>query len=199
MKIGLYFGSFNPVHTGHLIIASFVADHTDVNQVWLVVSPQNPLKASAGLLNEYQRLHLVRLAVEGDRRLKASDAEFRLPKPSYTIDTLTYLEEKYPGHTFEIILGSDSFQNLPKWKNAGLLLEKYAFIIYRRPGFEIGEDLGGSLKILHAPMIDLSATFIRSLISSGKSARYYLPEVVWEEIEAGGYYRDASKKIQKKS
>ena len=200
MKIGLYFGSFNPVHTGHLIIASFVADHTDVNQVWLVVSPQNPLKSSAGLLNEYQRLHLVRLAVEGDRRLKASDVEFRLPKPSYTIDTLTYLEEKYPGDTFEIILGSDSFQNLPKWKNAQRLIEKYAFIIYKRPGFEIVENFGASIKILQAPMIDISATFIRSLISSGKSARYYIPESVWEEIEAGGYYRgEASKKMQKKS
>jgi nicotinate-nucleotide adenylyltransferase len=122
MKIGLYFGSFNPIHIGHLIVGNHVANNTDLQQVWFVVSPQNPLKPSAALLNEYHRLHLVRLAVEEEPRLKASDVEFKLPKPSYTIDTLTYLQEKYPQHEFSIIIGSDSFQNLSKWKNFELLL-----------------------------------------------------------------------------
>src|SRR3989339_302073 len=121
MKIGLYFGSFNPIHTGHLIIASHVLNETDLQQVWFVVSPQNPFKQEHSLLNEYHRLHLVQLAVEEDTRLRASDIEFKMPKPSYTIDTLVYLKEKYPQHQFTIIMGSDSFQNLPKWKNASLL------------------------------------------------------------------------------
>ena len=117
MKIGLYFGSFNPIHVGHLIIAAHVANNADVQQVWLVVSPQNPLKTSSVLLNEYHRLHLVRLATDGDQQVKVSDIEFKLPKPSYTIDTLVYLKEKYPQHEFSVIIGSDSFQNLPRWKN----------------------------------------------------------------------------------
>ena len=114
MNIGLYFGSFNPIHIGHLIIGNHVANHADIQQVWFVVSPQNPLKPSGVLLNEYHRLHLVQLAVEGNSQLKAVDFEFKLPRPSYTIDTLTYLTEKYPQHQFSIIMGSDSFQNLPR-------------------------------------------------------------------------------------
>ena len=117
MKIGLYFGSFNPVHVGHLIIANYIANHTNVEQVWLVVSPQNPLKQSNSLLNEYHRLALVNTALEGETKIRASDIEFRLPKPSYTVDTLAYLHEKYPDYDFVIIMGSDSYQNLHKWKN----------------------------------------------------------------------------------
>src|ERR1700761_684466 len=135
MKIALYFGSFNPIHIGHCIIASYVADNTDVEQVWFVVSPQNPLKISASLLNEYHRLHLVKLAVENDPRLKVSDIEFSLPRPSYTIDTLTYLSEKYPQHAFSVIMGSDSFQNIAKWKNAEQLVRQYDLIVYNRPGY----------------------------------------------------------------
>ena len=118
MKIGLFFGSFNPVHHGHLIIAQHLLGETDLEQIWMVVSPQNPFKQSNQLLNEYQRLHLVRLATEKTSDIRAVDIEFRLPKPSYTINTLTYLQEKYPQHTFSLIMGSDSIQNLPKWKNA---------------------------------------------------------------------------------
>src|SRR5690606_37309581 len=117
MKIGLYFGSFNPIHTGHLIIAEHVLNYPDLDRVWLVISPQNPLKPSGTLLGEYDRLHLVNLAVENSSNLKAVDVEFRLPKPSYTITTLTYLEEKYPDDEFTVIMGSDSFNNLPKWRN----------------------------------------------------------------------------------
>ena len=148
MNIGLYFGSYNPIHIGHLIIGSHVANHTDIQQVWFVVSPQNPLKPSSVLLNEYHRLHLVQLALGDDPQLKASDVEFKLPRPSYTIDTLTYLKEKYPQHRFSIIMGSDSFQNLPRWKNFDLLLKNYSFIIYRRPGFEITESYEAKVQIL---------------------------------------------------
>src|SRR4051794_31489937 len=125
MKIGLYFGSFNPVHHGHLIIASHFLQNTDLDQVWFIVSPQNPLKPSAGLLNEYHRFYLVQLAVESEPKLKASDIEFRLPKPSYTVNTLAWLMEKYPDHLFSIIMGSDSFQNLARWKNYEYILQHY--------------------------------------------------------------------------
>ncbi len=189
MKVGLYFGSFNPIHTGHLIVASYVANHTDCQQVWFVVSPQNPLKPSSVLLNEYHRLHLVRLAVEDDLRLKASDVEFKLPRPSYTIDTLTYLREKYPTHEFSIVMGSDSFQNLPRWKNFDKLVRDYSFIIYQRPGFPVTDDHGANIAIMNAPLLQLSATEIRDNIRSGKSIRYLVPDAVREEIEQNHYYK----------
>jgi nicotinate-nucleotide adenylyltransferase len=189
MKIGLYFGTFNPIHNGHLIIASYAANHMDLQQVWLVISPKNPLKPSLGLLNEYNRLHLVRLATEDDPQLRISDVEFKLPKPSYTIDTMTYLEEKYPHHQFSIIMGSDSFQNLPKWKNFEVLLKKYTIIIYQRPGQEVKSLLPLSASILEAPLLDISASLIRRNIKEGKSIRYLVPDKVREEIEQGGYYK----------
>jgi nicotinate-nucleotide adenylyltransferase len=189
VKVGLYFGSFNPIHTGHLIVASYVANHTDCQQVWFVVSPQNPLKPSSVLLNEYHRLHLVRLAVEDDLRLKASDVEFKLPRPSYTIDTLTYLREKYPTNEFSIVMGSDSFQNLSRWKNFEQLVRDYSFIIYQRPGFPITDNHGANISILQAPLLQLSATEIRDNIRSGKSIRYLVPDAVREEIEQNHYYK----------
>ena len=189
MKIGLYFGSFNPIHIGHLIVASFVANHTEIQQVWFVVSPQNPLKTSSVLLHEYNRLHLVQLAMEDDIRLRASDVEFRLPRPSYTIDTLTYLQEKYPQHQFSIIMGSDSFQNLPRWKSFELLVKNYPFIIYKRPGFEVKDSWNAKLTILDAPMLSISATEIRNNIKEGKTIRYLVTEKVREEIEQNRYYK----------
>ncbi|MES2003737.1 MAG: nicotinate (nicotinamide) nucleotide adenylyltransferase [Bacteroidota bacterium] len=189
MKIGLYFGSFNPIHTGHLIVASYVANHTEMQQVWFIVSPQNPLKPSSVLLNEYHRLHLVHLAVDEDLRLKASDVEFKLPRPSYTIDTLTYLQEKYPQHEFSIVMGSDSFQNLPRWKNFDQLVKNNSFIIYQRPGFEITETYGATVTLLKAPLLQLSATEIRDNIRSGKTIRYLVTEKVREEIERNSYYK----------
>src|SRR5580698_3026229 len=142
MKIGLYFGSFNPIHHGHLIIANHILQNTDINQVWFIVSPQNPLKQSAGLLNEYQRLFLLRMAIEGENDLRASEIEFGLSKPSYTVDTLSYLKEKYPDHQFAVIMGSDSFQNINRWKNHKHILDNYSIYIYKRPGYEIeGENL----------------------------------------------------------
>jgi nicotinate-nucleotide adenylyltransferase len=190
MKVGLYFGSFNPIHHGHLLIASYVLNHTELQQVWFVVSPQNPLKPAASLLNEYHRLYLVQLAVEGEKDLKASDIEFKLPKPSYTIDTLTYLQEKYPNHEFSIIMGSDSFQNLPKWKNADWLLRNYPVYIYKRPGYENLPAYPGAkaVHMLNAPLLPVSSTEIRKDIKAGRSIRYLVPENVRAEIERNGYY-----------
>lgn len=189
MKIGLYFGSFNPIHIGHLIIASYVANHTDMQQVWFVVSPQNPLKPSSVLLNEYHRLHLVHLALEDDLRLKASDVEFKLPRPSYTIDTLTYLQEKYPQHEFSVIMGSDSFQNLPRWKNFELLVKNYPIIVYKRKEFAVTDTFGANVIELEAPMLEISATEIRDNIKAGKTIRYLVPEKVQQEIEQNSYYK----------
>lgn len=189
MKIGLYFGSFNPIHIGHLIIASYIVNNTDIEQAWFVVSPQNPLKNSTSLLNEYHRLHLVKLATEDNAQLKASDVEFKLPRPSYTIDTLAYLQEKYPQHEFIIIMGSDSLRNIEKWKNYRELLKRNRFIIYKRPGYEIIMEPNKNIMILDAPLLEISATTIRKLVQEGRSIRYMVPDAVMEEIEKAGYYK----------
>ncbi len=189
MKIGLYFGSFNPVHVAHLIIANHILNDTDIEKVWFVVSPQNPFKAESNLLNEYHRLHLVRLATEDDNRIKASDIEFGLPKPSYTCTTLTYLAEKYPEHEFCIIMGSDSFQNLHKWKNYEVIVKNYPVYVYLRPGFEVENNIAAIIHVVEAPLLQLSSTLIRKYIKEGKSVRYMLPDKVQEEIEKGGYYK----------
>ena len=189
MKIGLYFGSFNPVHIGHLIIASYIANNTNVSQVWFVVSPQNPVKVSSSLLNEYHRLHLVRLATEDNNQLKVSDVEFKLPRPSYTIDTLVYLREKYPQHEFSIIMGSDGLKNIEKWKNYATLVKDHSFIIYKRPGFEIKPMDGADMITVDAPLLEISSTSIRRLVKEGRSIRYLVPDNVMEEIERNGYYK----------
>lgn len=189
MKIGLYFGSFNPIHTGHCIIASHVAYNTDLEQVWLVVSPQNPFKVSANLLNEYHRLHLVRKALEYEPKLKVSDIEFHLPKPSYTVDTLAYLAEKYPQHEFAIIMGSDSFQNIAKWKNAKYIISNYDIYVYNRLGYTANNEVKARLKLLDAPLLEISSTRIREYIRAKKSIRFLVPDSVKEEIEGNGYYK----------
>ena len=193
MKVGLYFGSFNPIHVGHLIIANHILNEEQVEKIWFIVSPQNPFKESSSLLNEYHRLHLVQKAIENDPRLKASDIEFGLPKPSYTSHTLVYLKEKYPQHSFSIILGSDSFQNLAKWKNAEALVTNYEFLIYERPGFEVKNELNANIRVLQAPLLQISATHIRELVKNGKSIKYLVPPVVEEEIIKGGYYKKTTK------
>jgi nicotinate-nucleotide adenylyltransferase len=189
MKIALYFGSFNPIHVGHLIIANHVINETDVDQLWFVVSPHNPLKESASLLNEHQRLHLVRLAIEEESSFQVSNIEFGMPRPSYTIDTLTFLEEKYTEHEFAVVMGGDSFQNITKWKNYKTLLHKYDLLVYQRPGFNIDTSLSNKIKIMDAPLLEISSTRIRKLIKEKKSFRYLVADPVLEEIEAGGYYR----------
>jgi nicotinate-nucleotide adenylyltransferase len=189
MKIGLYFGSFNPVHIGHLIIANHAVNETDLNQVWFVVSLQNPFKQSASLLNEYHRLHLIKSAIDGENNLRASSVEFNLPKPSFTVDTLVYMKEKYPEHDFSILMGSDGFQNINKWKNYQVIVNNYQIYIYKRPGFGIIETFGATIHVLDAPLLEISSTHIRELIKNKKSIRYLVPDVVKEEIEMGGYYR----------
>lgn len=189
MKIGLYFGSFNPIHVGHLIIANFVALNTNVDQVWFIVSPQNPLKSSSSLLNEYHRLFLVQKAIEDNLKFRASDIEFKLPKPSYTIDTLTFLTEKYPQHEFILIIGSDSLLNLHKWKNHEILLKNFSLIVYERPGFGLENFKAEKITILKAPMLNISSTYIRTAIQNGKSVKYLVTEQVLQEIEKNNYYK----------
>lgn len=194
MKVGLYFGSFNPIHVGHLIIASHVLNETGLQKLWFVVSPQNPFKPSDSLLNEYDRLHLVRKAIEQDPRFLASDIEFALPKPSYTVETLAYLREKHPSYEFSIIMGSDSFQNLPRWKNAEVILKNYSILVYRRPGFDVVQPDSANIQVLDAPLLQISATHIRDLIRAGRSIRYLVPSEVEEEILASGFYKKHQRK-----
>lgn len=190
MNIGLYFGSFNPIHNGHLIIANHVVQNTIIDKLWFVVSPQNPFKNKEQLLNENQRYHLVQIAIDGESRLKASNIEFGLPRPSYTIHTLTYLKEKYPTYRFFIVMGSDGFQNIQNWKNAETIINNYSFIIYKRPGFEIENKCGADLTITEAPLLMISSTHVRNCISEGKSIRYMVPDDVMEEIEKSSLYKN---------
>jgi nicotinate-nucleotide adenylyltransferase len=189
MKIGLYFGSFNPIHNGHLIIANHILNETEVKRIWFVVSPQNPFKPSSSLLNEYDRLHLVQLAIENDDRLKVSDIEFHLPKPSFTVVTLAYLKEKHPEHEFILIMGSDSFQNLQKWKNYEAIIEGYEIYIYKRPGFEIINNINARITTMQAPLLEISATYIRELVKKNKSIKYLVPEKLEKEILDNRFFR----------
>lgn len=189
MKVGLYFGSFNPVHIGHCIIANHVVNSTSLDQVWFVISPQNPFKHSSSLLNEYHRLHLVQLAIQQENKLKASDIEFTLPRPSYTIDTLIYLKEKYPQHTFSVVMGSDGFQNIDKWKNYQTIIENYDLYVYIRAGYSIEKEKFKRLFILDAPLLQISSTHIREYVKQRKSIRFLVPDKVMEEIESNGYYK----------
>jgi len=189
MKIGLFFGSFNPIHVGHLIIASYMVDFTDLNQVWFIVSPQNPLKNKKSLLNEYERLELIRLAIDGDNRLKVSDIEFKLPIPSYTIHTLEVLIEKHPEHEFHLIMGSDSFNTLPKWKEYEQILANYPIMVYLRPKEEIDLNIKGNIQVFEdVPQMEISASFIRNAIKNKKSVKYLLPQVVFDYIDKWGFY-----------
>jgi nicotinate-nucleotide adenylyltransferase len=190
MTIGLYFGSFNPVHNGHLIIANYIANYTTLQRIWFVVTPQNPFKEKKSLLNENHRKQLIDLAIEGEKKLRTSSIEFHLPKPSYTVETLQYLHEKHPDHQFSIIVGSDSFQNIKKWKRGDYLLETYPFFVYERPGFKVAPlMLNKNITVLKAPLLEISSTQIREMIQQKKSIRYLVPDIVREEIESHMYYK----------
>jgi len=189
MKVGLYFGSFNPIHVGHLIIANHILNETDIEKIWFIVSPQNPFKESKILLNEYDRLHLVRLATQDDNRIKCSDIEFSLSKPSYTSNTMAFLSEKHSEHKFSIIMGSDSYQNLNKWKNYKTIIDNYDIYVYLRKNHAIQNTIKKNPIILDAPLIEISASQIREKIKEGKSIRYLVPEIVREEIETRKFYR----------
>ncbi|MVZ63167.1 nicotinate (nicotinamide) nucleotide adenylyltransferase [Sphingobacterium humi] len=188
-KVGLFFGSFNPVHIGHLIIANYMVNYTDLAEVWFVVSPQNPFKEKKSLGNMYDRLEMVELAIAGVDHLKASDIEFNLPQPSYTIDTLIHLAEKYPTKEFVLIMGEDNLQGLRKWKNADILLRDYQIVVYPRPGYD-GGDLKEhpSVKLTDTPLMELSSTFLRQSVQAGKSIKFYTPDAVIDFIDKKGLY-----------
>jgi len=177
MKVGLYFGSFNPIHVGHLIIAQAVLELAKLDEVWFIVSPQNPFKKNKNLLHEFDRYDMVKYAIEENDRFKVSDIEFNMPRPSYTIDTLVYIQEKHPGHQFKLIIGGDNLAAFPKWKNSKKIIEDFGLIVYPRPG--LGNDKRIHHKnILHveAPLLDISATYIRNCIRKNRSIKYLVPE-----------------------
>lgn len=189
MKVGLFFGSFNPIHIGHLIIANIMTEKADVDKVWFVVSPQNPLKPGKGLLHEFDRYDLVKAAIKDNYKLEVSDVEFHLPKPSYTIHTLTHLHEKHPGKEFKIILGEDNLANFTQWKNYEQILEQYGLLVYPRPGTP-GSELRKHrhVTIVDAPLMDISATYIRNCVKNNKSIRYLVPEAVDQMIQSKQFY-----------
>ncbi len=191
MKIGLFFGSFNPIHIGHLIIANIMAETTDLKKVWLVVSPQNPFKQGRALLHEFDRYDMVRQAIHDHYKLEVSDVEFHLPKPSYTIHTLVTLHEKHPDTEFKVIMGEDNLTSFTKWKNHERILEDYGLYVYPRPGVTNSElTRHPNVTMVNSPMLDISATFIRNCIRKNQSIRYLVPDVVDEIIRAKGFYKD---------
>lgn len=190
MKIGLFFGSFNPIHIGHLIIANYMANYTDIDKVWLIVSPHNPLKHKSALINMYDRLEMAKLATDQAANISVSDAEFKLPQPSYTIDTLAHLHERYPEHQFSLIMGSDNLASLKKWKNYELILRDYHIYVYPRPGYD-ESDLAGhpSVTVTDTPVMEVSATFIRKSLKEGKNVQFFVPDAVLNFIESKNLYR----------
>jgi nicotinate-nucleotide adenylyltransferase len=188
-KTGLFFGSFNPIHIGHMIIANVMAENTDLSKVWFVVSPQNPFKPAKSLLHEFDRFDMVKAAIADNYKLEASDAEFHLPKPSYTIDTLTYLQEKHPQREFKVILGEDNLENFSKWKNHEQILNHYGLYVYPRPGVTNSDfKRHANVKMVDAPLLDVSATYIRNCIKNNKSIRYLVPEPVEQLIRLKHFY-----------
>lgn len=189
MKVGLFFGSFNPVHVGHMVLANYMLEYTDLERIWFVVSPHNPLKIKSTLLDEKQRLHLVNLAIGFNTKLKASNIEFKLPQPSYTINTLTYLKEKYPQNEFALIMGADNLESFHKWKNYEEILKHYQLYVYPRPNND-GGDLKNhaNVKLVNAPIMEISSTAIRQAIKEKKDIRYFMPEEVWEYIREMHFY-----------
>ncbi len=191
MKIGLFFGSFNPIHIGHLVIANHMVEFTDLDEVWFVVSPHNPHKKKTTLLDDYHRLEMVRLAIDENYKLRASDIEFSLPQPSYTIDTLTYISEKYPEHYFSLLMGMDNLETFHRWKNYEMILENYELYVYPRIGSNEGQLAGHSkIHIIQdVPIMQISATFIRKAIQEGKNIAPLLCPAVWNFLDKNNFYR----------
>lgn len=190
MKIGLFFGSFNPIHSGHLMIANAMVEDTDLQRVWFVVSPHNPFKSSKSLLHEFDRLDMVRLAIEDNDSLEASDIEFRMPRPSYTIDTLAWLTDKFPQHQFRLIIGEDNLAGFPKWKNSSVILEDYGLYVYPRPGAAPSPlRTHAQVQLVEAPLVDISATYIRRRLQQNKNIRYLVHPKVEEHIQVRRFYQ----------
>ena len=189
-KTGLYFGSFNPIHIGHLVIAEYMLEHSDLQEIWFVVSPCNPLKKKSSLLDDRQRLYMVNLAIEDDDRFRASDVEFGLPQPSYTCHTLVLLQEKFPQREFALIMGEDNLQTFEKWLNYDWILDNYHLYVYPRPGYDAAERKSHPhVTFVDAPQMELSSTMIRDNIKLRKSVRYMLPPKVFQYIDEMGFYR----------
>jgi nicotinate-nucleotide adenylyltransferase len=191
VKVGLFFGSFNPIHIGHLVIADVMADQTDLDQVWFVVSPLNPFKSSSSLLHEFDRLKMVELAIAENFKFRASDVEFNMPKPSYTADTLAYLSDKYPDHEFKLIIGEDNLLHFHKWKNHEVILENYGLYVYPRPQVDPKKIKvkHKAIEYIESPMLDISATFIRKSIRNNHSVQYLLPGPVIDYIRMKKFYQ----------
>ncbi len=190
MKVGLFFGSFNPVHIGHLILADAVLDRARLDEVWLVVSPQNPFKNKKSLLHEQDRYDLLVQAIGDNDRLRASDVEFRLPRPSYTIDTLDALQKKHPKHQFSVIMGGDNLTHFEKWKDYERILTHYGILVFPRPGAVPPQDLvhHPAISLVDTPLLEVSAAFIRTCLREGRSVRYLLPDAVLATILRKGFY-----------
>ncbi|CAM3920460.1 nicotinate (nicotinamide) nucleotide adenylyltransferase [Flavobacterium sinopsychrotolerans] len=206
MKIGLYFGTFNPIHVGHLIIANHMAEHADLDQIWMVVTPHNPLKKKSTLLDDYHRLQMVHLATEDFPKIKPSDIEFKLSQPNYTVNTLVYLEEKYPNYEFSLIMGEDNLKSLHKWKNYEAILAHHEIYVYPRLeakgsaeeaistdaynlDLKILQKFGTKIHMIDAPVVEISSTFIRENIKKGKNVQPLLPAKVWEYIDHNNFYK----------
>ncbi|RKS94949.1 nicotinate-nucleotide adenylyltransferase [Flavobacterium limicola] len=206
MKVGLYFGTFNPIHVGHLIIANHMAEHSDLDQIWMVVTPHNPLKKKSTLLDDYHRLQMVHLATEDFPKIKPSDIEFKLSQPNYTVNTLVHLEEKYPNYEFSLIMGEDNLKSLHKWKNYEVILENHDIYVYPRLetkgsveeaisadvenlDLKILQKFGTKIHMIDAPVVEISSTFIRDNIKKGKNVQPLLPAKVWEYIDHNNFYK----------
>ncbi len=193
MKIGLFFGTFNPIHTGHLVIANYMANYTDLNRVWLVVTPHNPLKERESLLKDNHRLALVKIAIEDNAKLKVSDIEFKLSKPSYTINTLLHLKEKYPKHEFVLIMGEDNLNTIHKWKNYEEIVNGFSIYVYPRIDSNTIEEAGNKYPMVKffpdLPLMNISSTFIRKAIKEKKDTKYLLTEKVRNYIVEMNFYK----------
>lgn len=190
MQVGLFFGSFNPIHVGHMVLANYMASFTDLEQIWFVVSPHNPLKKKESLLDQYQRLHMVNLAIGDNPKLKSSNVEFKLPQPSYTINTLEYLKEKYPKKRFSVIIGEDNLNSFKKWKNYEEILNSYKLYVYPRPNVK-SCDLHHHKNVIitKAPIIDISSTFIRQALKEKKNVSCFMPLLSYQYLEEMHFYK----------
>lgn len=192
-EIGLFFGSFNPIHIGHLAIANYITEFTDIKELWFVVTPQNPWKKSSNLIADRQRQYMVELAIDKYDKFKFSDIEFNLPKPNYTINTLAYLKEKFPTKTFSLIMGGDNLQHFKKWKNYELILKEHKIYVYKRHKYldKIPDDIDNTENIIvvDAPLIEISSSFIRDCIKNDKDIRFFVPKETYKYIVSNNYYK----------
>jgi nicotinate-nucleotide adenylyltransferase len=191
MKIGIFSGSFNPIHIGHLILANYITEFSEIEEVWFLVTPQNPWKENSALADENIRLEMVKMAIAGYPKLKTSDIEFSLPRPSYTINTLNVLEDRYPEHEFALIVGADNWENFDRWKDYETILSRYNIYVYPRFGYSVSmpQKLKKTVTVLNSPIVEISSTFIRKGLSEGKNMRAFLPEPVYNYVSENKVYR----------